>query len=134
MAWKQQYNLLFVVDNFSLIVSCWFTMTSFCENPLDLNFECPSFCQISRLYIFKLWRKHILRFCLTWCLGCVKKNEPKNLIFYLWFPIVLGPQDSEFFSQKNFRISFTYPLFVMKIGTKNSQIITTKNGKILKWP
>ena len=34
-------------------------------------------------------------------LGCVKKSEPQNLIFYLWFPIVLGPQDSEFVFQKN---------------------------------
>ena len=32
--------------------------------------------------------------------GCVKKSEPQNLTIYLWFPTVLGPQDSEFFSKK----------------------------------
>ena len=62
---------------------------------------------------------------MAWTVGCVKKSEPENLIFYLWFPIVLGPQDSEFFFPKNFRMSFTYPLFAMKICTKNGQINTT---------
>ena len=53
-----------------------------------------------------------------------KKSVPKNLFFYLWHPIVMGPKDSEFFLWK----SFTYPIFAMKVCPKNGQINNTKTA------
>ena len=60
---------------------------------------------------------------------CVKKSKPQNVIFYLWFPIVMGPPDSDFYSKKVLEI-FYLTHFAKKICTNNDQINTTQTGEI----
>ena len=69
--------------------------------------------------------------CMNSVIGCVKKREPQNPFFYLWFLIAKGPKIKELFSETILEI-ICLPFFAMQICTKNGQINITKLAKSLK--
>ena len=111
----------------------WLTIVSYHSHRLKIVSDCCYWHTIVSYHGYRPTmvsnRGHSLTIVVDRGYKGLSRKVNLNIWLFLWFPIVLEPQDSEL----TFQI-FYLPPFAVRICTKNGQINTTKNEEILKQP